>query len=146
MTRRSLVSLLLLLLFGLTLAAQSQKWSEDKANEWYSRQPWLVGSNYLPAYASNQLEMWQGDTFESVRINFELGWAESLGMATMRVFLHDLLWKMDPQGLRKRIDKFLSVAKRHKIRPIFVLFDSCWDPFPQAGHQRPPRPGIHNSR
>ena len=31
-------------------------------------------------------------------------------------------------------------------RPILVLFDSCWDPFPDSGLQRPPRPGMHNSR
>jgi hypothetical protein len=38
------------------------------------------------------------------------------------------------------------VCKRHKIRPIFVLLDSCWDPFPKTGRQLPPRSGIHNSR
>jgi cellulase (glycosyl hydrolase family 5) len=137
---------ILLLLLVVILPAQSQKWSEEKANDWYSRQPWLVGSNYIPAYAANQLEMWQAETFDADRVNFEFGWAESMGMTTMRVFLHDLLWKQDAGGLRRRIDRFLSVAKKHKIRPIFVLFDSCWDPFPDPGIQRPPRPGIHNSR
>src|SRR6185295_5470569 len=125
-----------------TALAQSQKWSEEKANEWYSRQPWLVGSNYLPVYAANQLEMWQPETFDADRASFELGWAESIGMTTVRVFLHDLLWKQDPSGFRKRIDKFLAAAKKHKIKPIFVIFDSCWDPFPDTGIQRPPRPGI----
>jgi hypothetical protein len=142
--KRRLVILPLLLVTA--LLPQSQKWSEEKANEWYSRQPWLVGSNYIPAYAVNQLEMWQAETFDADRVNFEFGWAENLGMNTMRVFLHDLLWKQDAGGLRRRIDRFLSVAKKHKIRPIFVLFDSCWDPFPEPGIQRPPRPGIHNSR
>ena len=129
-----------------TLAfAQSQQWSADKANEWYARQPWLVGANYIPATAINQLEMWQAESFNPDRIDLELGWAESLGMNTVRVFLHDLLWQQDPGGFHKRIDRFLSVAKKHKIRPIFVLFDSCWDPFPELGQQRKPRPGIHNS-
>ena len=53
-------------------------------------------------------------------------------MNTMRVFLHDLLWKQDPEGFKKRIDTFLSIAAKHKIRPMFVLFDSCWDPNPEA--------------
>ena len=139
------------LLFALLLAsslvlAQSHQWSPEKANDWYARQPWLVGSNYIPAYAVNQLEMWQPDTFDEDRINLEFIWAENLGMNTMRVFLHDLLWKQDPGGFRSRINKFLSVAKKHHIRPIFVLLDSCWDPFPELFHQRPPQPGIHNSR
>jgi len=146
MKRRFAVITILLLACTAGALAQAQKWSEEKANEWYSRQPWLVGANYIPATASNQIEMWQADTFDPDRINMELGWAESIGMNTMRVFLHDLVWKQDPSGFRKRIDQFLSIAKRHKIRPIMVLFDSCWDPFPDVGIQRRPRPGIHNSR
>jgi len=63
----------------------------------------------------------------------------------MRVFLHDLLWQQDAPGFQKRIDQFLSIASRHHIRPIFVLFDSCWDPLPHLGPQRPPIPGVHNS-
>jgi hypothetical protein len=66
-------------------------------------------------------------------------------MNTMRVFLHDLLWKQDSGAFQRRIDKFLSMADRHKIRPIFVLFDSCWDPFPAINEQRAPKPGVHNS-
>jgi hypothetical protein len=143
---KRLLIVFILLALNWTAFAQAQKWSEEKANDWYSHQPWLVGSNYIPAYADNQLEMWQSDTFDPDRINLELGWAESLGMNTMRVFLHDLLWRQDPSGFRRRIDKFLSVAKRHHIKPIFVIFDSCWDPYPAVGIQQRPRPGVHNSR
>jgi hypothetical protein len=125
--------------------AQTPKWSEKEANDWYAKQPWLVGSNYIPATAINQLEMWQADTFDTTRIDMELGWAESLGMNTMRVFLHDLLWQQDPSGFRRRIDRFLTIAKKHKIRPILVLFDSCWFPFPEVGIQPIPRRGVHNS-
>ncbi|MGC1416339.1 MAG: hypothetical protein WA817_13700 [Candidatus Acidiferrum sp.] len=125
--------------------AATSRWTEKQANEWYARQPWLVGSNYIPSTAINELEMWQVDTFDPKRIDTELGWAQSLGLNTMRVFLHDLLWKQDPEGFKKRINIFLTIAQKHKIRPIFVLFDSCWDPNPKLGKQRAPRPGIHNS-
>ena len=125
--------------------AQTPKWSETQANDWWSKQPWLVGSNYIPATAVNQLEMWQAETFDTTRIDMELGWAEGLGMNTMRVFLHDIVWQQDPSGYRRRIDKFLGMAKKHKIRPILVLFDSCWFPFPASGIQPVPRKGIHNS-
>lgn len=125
--------------------AQSERWSEAKANAWYQQQPWLVGSNYVPADAINQLEMWQQATFDPQEIDKELGWAQSLGMNTMRVFLHDLLWKQDEDGFKQRINVFLEIAARHHIRPIFVLFDSCWDPRPKLGPQHPPIPGIHNS-
>ena len=116
-----------------------------QANQWFSRQPWLLGSNYVPANAINQLEMWQAATFDPARIDLELGWAENPGMNTMRVFLHDLPYQQDPAGFEERIDVFLSIAASHHIRPILVLFDSCWDPNPKLGPQHPPVPGVHNS-
>jgi hypothetical protein len=124
---------------------QTSHWSEEKANQWYARQPWLVGSNYIPQSAINQLEMWQEATFDPAEIDRELAWAEALGMNTMRVFLHDLPWQQDAEGFRHRIDQFLAIAARHHIRPLFVLFDSCWDPLPHLGPQHPPIPGVHNS-
>lgn len=143
---RSLVLALFFAFVFLTAAvAQSGRWTEQKANDWYARQPWLVGSNYIPKDAINELEMWQKDTFNPAEIDKELGWAESMGMNTMRVFLHDLLWQQDAPGFRKRLDEFLTIASRHHIRPLLVLFDSCWDPLPQLGLQHPPIPGIHNS-
>jgi hypothetical protein len=125
--------------------AQTARWSEQKANDWYAHEPWLVGSNYVPKSAINELEMWQQDSFDPTQIDKEFGWAEALGMNTMRVFLHDLLWQQDAPGFQKRIDQFLAIAARHHIRPLFVLFDSCWDPAPQLGPQHAPTPGVHNS-
>ena len=131
--------------FASTADTQTSRWSEQKTQEWYARQPWLVGANYIPRSAINQLEMWQQATFNPEQIDQELTWAEGLGMNTMRVFLHDLLWQQDAPGLQRRIDQFLTIAARHHIRPLFVLFDSCWDPLPHLGPQHPPIPGIHNS-
>jgi len=126
-------------------SGKAQRWTEAQANAWYAQQPWLVGSNYIPATAINELEMWQADTFDPKRIDLELGWAEGLGMNTMRVFLHDLPWQQDPKGFAGRIDTFLAIASRHHIKPLFVLFDSCWNPLPKLGRQPAPTPGVHNS-
>jgi hypothetical protein len=114
---------------------QTARWTEQKANAWYAQQPWLVGSNYVPKSAINQLEMWQEASFDPAQIETEFTWAEAMGMNTMRVFLHDLLWQQDAAGFQKRIDRFLTIAARHHIRPMFVLFDSCWDPLPHLGPQ-----------
>lgn len=146
--KKAAIGVLVLLCSVRTFAqpsAGSGRWSEEKANAWYAAQPWLVGSNYVPANAINELEMWQADTFDPGTIDKELGWAEGLGMTTMRVFLHDLPWQQDAEGFRSRIDEFLAIAARHHIRPLFVLFDSCWDPNPHLGHQHAPTPGVHNS-
>ncbi len=139
-----LSALVLLLLPSWTLG-QAQRWSEAQANAWYARQPWLVGSDYVPANAINQLEMWQAETFDPKQIDKELNWAEGLGMNTMRVFLHDLLWQQDSAAFTRRIDTFLTIADKHHVHPVFVLFDSCWEPEPKLGPQHPPIPGVHNS-
>ena len=137
--------LLPVLIFTGGSPAQSTRWTEQHAKQWYAHEPWLVGSDYIPATAINQLEMWQGETFDPQRIDLEFGWAQAIGLNTMRVFLHDLPWQQDARGFQKRIAAFLAIADKHHIKIIFVLFDSCWDPEPHPGPQRAPRPGVHNS-
>jgi hypothetical protein len=140
-----LVVLGLLAVAGLAGAADSGVWSVEKANAWYKDKPWLVGCNFQPSTAINQLEMFQADTFDLKTIDKELGWIEGLGYNCVRVYLQDQLWSQDREGFLKRLDQFLEVADRHHIAVMFVLFDSCWDPFPKLGKQRAPKPGVHNS-
>jgi hypothetical protein len=133
-------------LMALAVPAEArERWTQAQANDWYGRQKWLVGSNYIPADAINQFEMWQAASFNPAEIDREMGWAQSMGMTTMRVFLHDALWQQDAAGFKKRIGVFLDIAARHGVKPLFVLFDSCWDPDPKLGPQHPPIPGVHNS-
>lgn len=122
------------------------RWSAARANEWYARQPWLVGANFVPSSASNQLEMWQAETFDPALIETELGWAADLGMNTMRVFLHDLLWAQDAAGFKRRIARYLDLAAARNIGTMLVLFDSVWNPDVALGEQPEPRPGVHNSQ
>lgn len=142
----------LLLLAGAALAGLAalpaearDMWTKEQANGWYAKQPWMVGANYNNRSAINQFEMWQADTFNPTEIDQELGWASAMGMNVMRVYLHNLLWEEDAAGLKQRMETFLQIADKHKIRIMFVLFDSCWDPDPVSGRQRPPIPGVHNS-
>lgn len=148
--RRSFVRRLLLLslmisTLPLSAHAQSQRWSTDQAAAWQKKSQWLVGANYTPAYAINQLEMWQEDSFDVAAIDRELAWAANLGFTSIRVYLHHLLWEQDAKGFQVRLDHFLRTADSHGIGVMFVLFDSVWDPNPRLGKQREPKPGLHNS-
>ena len=78
-------------------------------------------------------------------IDRELGWAAELGFNLMRVYLHDLVWEADPAGFKERINQYLEIADKHRIRTMFVLFDDCWHDDPKLGKQPEPRPGVHNS-
>ena len=106
----------LALFIGCTAGA---RWGTREANSWYARQPWPVGANYIPASAVNQLEMWQAETFDPARIDFELAHAEAIGMNTLRVFLHDLVWQQDPQGFTARLDLFWRLRSA-------TTCDRCW--------------------
>jgi hypothetical protein len=125
-------------------AAQG-RWDEARAWRWYNARPWLVGCNFIPSGAINQLEMWQADTFNPAEIDRELGWLAGIGMNSARVYLHDLPWKTDAGGFLTRINQFLDIAEKHGIGIMFVFFDSCWYPFPESGKQREPEPRKHNS-
>lgn len=147
----------LLLILSTNLQAQKNKkgatavpaigtlWTTEKANAWYNEHKWLTGANFITSTAINQLEMWQADTFNSTTIDRELGWGEKIGFNTMRVFLHSLVWKSDPQGFKNRMNTFLNIADKHNIQPMFVFFDDCWNKIPQIGKQPEPKTGIHNS-
>ncbi|KPF69811.1 1,4-beta-xylanase [alpha proteobacterium AAP81b] len=123
----------------------AQPWPAADAQLWHYRQPWLVGCNFTPSSAVNQLEMWQAASFDAATIDRELALAASLGMNALRVYLHDLVFAADPLGFLARIDSFLDIAAAHGLRTMLVLFDSCWHPEPALGDQPAPTPGVHNS-
>src|SRR6266851_9991632 len=122
------------------------RWSNAEANEWARQQPWLMGCNFVPSTAVNQLEMWQEDTFDPPTIEREIGFAASAGFNVVRVYLHDLLWVHDREGLFARIQDFLKLTDQHGVSALVVLFDDCWNEHATVGKQPEPLPGVHNSR
>ena len=126
-------------------SAEPVRWTVDRANSWYQSQGWLVGANYIASTAGNQIEMFQQGTYDPQLIDRELNAARLIGFNSVRVFLHDLLWAQDRANFQRRLAQFVNIAANRGIKPLFVLFDSCWDPFPRLGVQRPPKPGGHNS-
>ena len=151
MKRKYLFAVMLVAVMGASCTAvqkdknSGERWSVEKARKWADQKGWRTGANFTPSTAINQLEFWQAETFDPETIDRELGWAESIGFNTVRVYLHHLAWQVDPKGFFKRVDQFLSIAAKHKIEPVLVIFDDCWNPVYAAGKQPDPKPGIHNS-
>lgn len=125
--------------------ASRARWSLERARRWQQQSGWTLGCNFLPSTAGNQLEMWQAASWDPQTIERELGWAAQLGLNAARVFLHDLVWQVEGSDFLARIEAYLSIAARHDIRTLFVLFDGVWNPHPHAGPQPEPRPHVHNS-
>lgn len=122
-------------------------WSRERAWRWHESVGPIRGFNYLPRTAVNDTEMWQRETFDPSTIDQELGWAERYGYNGARVFLQYLVWADDPNGFKQRLDRFLTLADRHGIGVMPILFDDCAfsDREPYLGPQEEPVPGLHNS-
>jgi len=126
----------------------AERWSAEKAMAWYGGQPWPIGCNYIPSTAINQIETWQAETFDPETMERELALAESIGFNTVRVFSHDLVWEAGPDGFKQRVEKFLDICEKHKIRVTFNFFtNGCYGFEGEAklGKQPDPVPGVHNS-
>lgn len=124
------------------------KWSKQKAWQWYNRQPWLCGFNYIPRTAVNWIEMWQDDTFDLPVIRQELGWAREIGYNTLRTNLPFIVWQHERDNLRQHLDDFLTVAAKNNLTVMLCLLDDCGfsGDHPYLGPQKPPTPGVHNSQ
>ncbi len=121
------------------------KWTEDAAREWYSDMDWPVGCDYVPAYAGNQLQMWDSATWDAEAIDYELGLAEDLGFNTVRVFLHHKLWEADKDAFFGHVDEFLGIADKHGISVLVTLFTNGGSEERFIGEEITPVKGIHNS-
>lgn len=138
----------LLLLFCTVVSAVQPLWEKGLGNNRFIQRhdaPWMVGSNFIPSNAINQLQMFQTDTYDEATIDRELGYAQNLGFNAMRVFLHNLLWE-DADTFLSTLESFLSVAEKHDIGIMFVMLDSCWNAYPSLGVQPQPTPYTHNSQ
>ena len=78
MKKYSFYFMLFILSFQCSKAQDSTKrWSEEKAWDWYNKQPWLCGFNYIPAYAINYTAMWDKTSFDQAAIDKELALAQN---------------------------------------------------------------------
>lgn len=124
------------------------RWTVEQSWQWYNARPWLVGCNFLPSSAVNDVEMWQQETFDAPTIDRELGWASELGFNSVRVFLNYVVWRDDPAGFKQRVAQFLDIAARHSITVMPILLDDCnfAGRVANTGQQPAPIPGVHNSQ
>lgn len=94
----------------------AERWSAERANQWMADKGWIVGCDYVPSTAINQIEMWQAETFDPETIDRELGFAEGLGFNTVRIFFSNLVYTAEPAGFKERFSQFLELCDKHEIR------------------------------
>jgi len=118
---------LVILMAPVILQAQrpAQKWTEEKAWQWYNANPWVCGFNYIPANAINYTEMWDKTSFSPDVIDRELALAAKTGFNAVRVVLQFIVWEDDPEYFKKVFGQFLSICTKHNMKVMPALFDDC---------------------
>ncbi len=103
----------------------SLRWTAQRAQDWYNKQPWYCGFNYIPGYAINYTAMWDKTSFDSAAIDKELALAEKSGMNVLRAVLQFAVYEDDPAYFLATLDAFMAICARHKIKFMPALFDDC---------------------
>ncbi len=124
----------------------TKRWSVQKAWDWYNKQPWLCGFNYIPAYAINYTAMWDKTSFDANAIDKELALAETTGMNVLRAVLQYAVYADDPEYFLKTLNTFAGICDKHHIKFVPALFDDCVfgiNSDPHIGKQPEPLPGWY---
>ncbi len=118
-----------------------ERWSRERAWEWYDAQPWFRGCNYLPADCCNRIALWQELDFERHldTADRELELAASIGFNSIRVILEFIVWDEQHDGFMERFERFLATAAKHGISLMVCFANDCT--VPKDENYRPPRLG-----
>ena len=84
---------------------------------------WMRGANYVPSYAKNDVQIWM--EYDPVVIDRELGFTQRLTLNTVRVFLNVAVYEYHPEKFLADFENFLSLADKHGLKVMPVLFDNC---------------------
>jgi hypothetical protein len=123
---RKLFFIICLLISAFHLFAQDNRWSEEKANNWYKSFKWFNGVNYIPSDAINYTAMWDKTSFNPALIDKELAIAQSIGLNCVRVVLQYAVYADDPQYFLHTLERFLEICDAHGIKVMPTFFDDCF--------------------
>ena len=119
-----------------------ERWSCEKAWEWYNNTPWLRGCNFLPSDCCNRIAFWQELDFEKhlETCDRELQLASSIGYNTIRVILEHIVYAEEHDSFMVRFERFLEVAAKNNISVMVCFGNDCT--VPKNAAYRAPHIGV----
>lgn len=81
------------------------------------------GAIYIPSRAYNGYQHWRD--YDPAEARRDLGYAASVKLDALRMWLSYEFWLEQPDELGKRLDDFLTAAAGQGIRTMPSLFESC---------------------
>ena len=120
-----------------------ERWTKERAWEWYNGRPWMRGCNYMSADCANRVDQWQEYGFEERfrTTEEELALMQKTGFNTVRLILEYVVWKEEHDGFLERFDRYLSLCAKYGVSCMVVLANDCMPPkndprrIPRLGEQ-----------
>ena len=104
-----------------------QRWTKEKAWEWYRSQRWIRGFNGYPSNCVNRVAMWQSykhrEVFEEIEREFEL--AKETGLNAVRAIVQFEVWLYEHDSFMSNLEEYFSLADRYGIKVMLVLGNDC---------------------
>lgn len=104
-----------------------EKWSKEKAWEWYNQFPWIRGFCYYPSCCVNRIEMWQEYGWDKVKpvIDSELKLAKEWGFNAIRIGGALELYIDQKESYLKHIDEVIEMADKYGIYVMWTFGGDC---------------------
>ena len=120
-----------------------ERWSKERAWEWYNGRPWMRGCNYMSADCVNRVDQWQDLHFEErmATTEEELAVMQELGYNSVRLILEYVVWQKEHDGFLDRFERYLATCDKYGISCMIVLANDCMPPkterwkMPDVGEQ-----------
>ena len=107
-----------------------ERWSKERAWEWYNARPWIRGCNYMCADAVNRVDMWQALHFDDYlkSTENELALMRELGFNSVRVILEFVVWQKEHDSFLERFERYISLLDKYGISCTVTLANDCMPP------------------
>ena len=103
-----------------------RRWTKEEAWEYWNKNPWMVGCNYVPSQTPG-LSIWQEDTIEEIlpSVRSELALMKEIGFNTVRMWLNFNLWYHEREVYLDRVDRILGILDEYGLKLMPVIFNDC---------------------
>lgn len=100
-----------------------EKWSIEQANEWYQKQGWLRGCNFIGSDWVNRLDGFQNYKHEEKlkTAEREIALAKEIGFNTVRIWANFDVYYAEPESYMEILDKYIDLFAKYGQKVMMVL-------------------------
>lgn len=111
-----------------------EKWSKEKAWDWYNSRSWIRGCNFMSSDCANRVDQWQEfgfeERFETTRRELQL--VKETGFNSIRIIPEFIVWLKEHDGFMERFERYIAEADKNGISCMVVLGNDCMPPKEEA--------------